>query len=72
MYFGHDGYGMGGFMWIFWILIIVLVVFLLRSATSRGGNSSEDTAEEILRKRLASGEISEEEFKSRLKVLEEK
>ena len=73
MYFNHDWYGMSGFMWIFWVLIIVLIVLLFRGGASKdGGTPHVDSAVEILKKRFANGEISEEEFEQRLKVLKKK
>jgi len=62
----------GGFMWIIWIVVIVVVVLLIRGGSDRGKNSppAADTALEILRKRFANGEISEQEFEQRREVLE--
>jgi putative membrane protein len=67
------GFGYGhGFMWIIWIVIIVAIVFLIRAGGgSIGTSSDQETAMEILKKRLARGEISEEEFKQKKKVMEE-
>lgn len=63
----HDGH-MDGNWWlmalamaVFWAAIIVLVVWLVRS----GGSARKDSAEEILRRRLADGSISIEEYESR-------
>ncbi len=72
MYGDHAWSGMGGsFMWIFWILIIVGIVLLIRACANRGnGPTSSESPLEILRKRYANGDISEEEFERRRKVLE--
>jgi uncharacterized membrane protein len=53
---------------VFWAAIIVLLVWLFRS----GGGVSvhrRETSEEILRRRLAEGEISVEEFETRRNAL---
>lgn len=55
------GFGMGfGWMFMipFWVLVIFIVVFLVK----RTGSGEKETAEEILKKRYARGEISKEEF----------
>ena len=69
---GHFFYG-GGFMWIFWILIIVALFFLFQSII---GNSSGQMKKEskspleILKKRYARGEIDEDEYERRRDELE--
>ena len=72
-----DGSGMwfgGGFMWIFWILLIVVIVWVIKAATDSGtGNNnshSEESPLEILKKRYARGEIDEAEYERRRKELE--
>lgn len=72
-----DGSGMwfgGGFMWIFWILLIVLIVWAVKAATGTGtGSNNSDSYEsplEILKKRYARGEIDEAEYERRRKELE--
>lgn len=52
---------MGPWMWIFWILVVVFVVFFVAKRAETPG-SHEDLPMEILRRRLAEGEITEEEF----------
>jgi putative membrane protein len=55
------GLGMGFgwlFMILFWVLIIFLVVFFLK----KSGLGRNETAEDILRKRYARGELSKEDF----------
>ncbi|HZV53069.1 MAG TPA: SHOCT domain-containing protein [Candidatus Dormibacteraeota bacterium] len=58
-------YGGWGWLWmsavmvLFWGGIVTLIVFAVRALTGpRGG----DQALDVLRRRLASGEISQEEF----------
>ncbi len=70
------GAGMGGgFMWIFWLLIIFVIVLLVKAssgksnANERRANEQSETPVEILEKRYARGEIDEEEFRRRKKEL---
>ena len=75
MHWGGDfgmGFGGGGiFMIIFWILIILGVVYLVKIFL--GGVSNEEkmneSAQEVLAKRFARGEMSKEEFESAIEVL---
>ncbi|GAA1750910.1 SHOCT domain-containing protein [Kocuria aegyptia] len=80
------GWGMG-WMWVFWILLVlgtVVLVFVLikvltgssgtHGGTSPGGYGQRPgpaRAREILEERYARGEISTEEFRERLRTLEE-
>lgn len=67
-----SGYGwFGGIMMIgFWALIIVLVVLAIRALSGGTGSSSRPDAMDTLRERFAAGEIDEEEFEKRRKVLD--
>lgn len=69
------GYGVFGglMMLVFWgviIALIVLAVHWLRDNSGTGGKRSAD-ALDILRERLAKGEIDEEEYRRRKAALEE-
>lgn len=69
----YDGHFFGGgFMWIFWILVVVGIFFLFQNVAKRNSGDSSDnqTPMEILKKRYAQGEIDEEEFERRRKELE--
>ncbi len=73
MMYGEHGHGFfGGFMWLFWILLIVLVSWLLKVGMSRGGNPSGKgkSALEILQERYARGEINHDEFERMRKDLD--
>ena len=74
MHWGFDyGMGFGGiFMILFWVLIILGIIFLIKALA--GSSSSEEkkkteSAEEILKKRFAMGEISKEELEDSMAVL---
>lgn len=74
--YGYGGYGMmGGFGWfgmLICLLIVVLVVLGIislfkggfNSTHKRTGISSKERSLEILKERLARGEISKEEYES--------
>lgn len=71
----HDGFMFGGgFMWIFWILLIVLAVVLTVGLAQRragiGSGARERTALDILKERYARGEIDREEFEQKRRDLD--
>lgn len=62
----------GGFMWVFWIIVIIGLVFLIKWIVQQGNPPETRTGEtplEILKKRYARGEINKEEFEQRKKDL---
>jgi putative membrane protein len=75
MHWGGDfgmGFGGGGiFMILFWILIIMGVVYLVKLFL--GGASPKEkrsvSAQEVLEKRFAKGEMSKEEFEDAMVIL---
>ena len=75
MHWGGDfGMGFGGgwiFMILFWGLIVSGVVYLVKMLS--GGSSKEEkrseSAQEVLEKRFARGEMSKEEFEEAMEVL---
>ena len=72
MFDGHGfGFG-GGFMWLFWILLIIVIVWAVRAMLSADINrrGSAKSPLEILQERFARGEIDEEEFERKRKLLE--
>ena len=79
-YNGHmwgNGYGWsmmgGGAMFVFWILVIVVIVLAVRWVTDRENRSRNgSSAIDILKERLARGEIEPTEYEERRKMLEKK
>lgn len=70
----YGGFGAMGLLWplmmlLFWGGIGVLVVWAFRGF-SRGQNLRPDGAQEILRRRLASGEISQAEYEQARKAIQ--
>lgn len=71
MYDGH-GFGLGGgLMWLFWIIVIALIVWVVRIALDGQGSDrkKESSPLEILQERLARGEIDEQEFERKRRLL---
>jgi putative membrane protein len=74
----HGGWGWGwmslmmGIMVLFWGAVIVGIVWLIRSTGSaplaRERDLNEETPVEILDRRFAEGEISEEDYRARRQV----
>lgn len=66
----HDWYFVG-MHWIWWILWLILIfwIFLIPYPTP-GQRRSKDKAMEALRERYAQGELSDEEFEQKKKVLQ--
>ncbi len=79
MHWGWGEYGMGAgfgiiFMIVFWALVIVGIFFIIKMITGGGVTSEKEydqSAEEILKRRFAKGELSREEFEEAIKVLKQ-
>jgi putative membrane protein len=71
-----NGYGMGLF-WVWPVLVVVgiiAVVWGLARASSPSrpqGSSGQERAREIVRERFARGEITEQELRERMRVLDD-
>jgi len=73
--FGHNDtmwFG-GGYMWLFWILLIVAIVLAMKFVSGNSAGSSgardDESPMSILKKRYARGEIDEEEYNRRAREL---
>ena len=75
MHWGGDfgmGFGGGGiFMILFWVLIILGVIYLVKMLLGDGSTEQKkgESAQEVLEKRFARGEMSKEEFEDAIEVL---
>ena len=72
MYFGDGFYmgGMHGLWWLFWIVLIAAVFYATWGRASGGRRGSRETPHEVLRRRLASGEIDAQEYEQRKALLD--
>lgn len=70
----HDGSyymgGMHGLWWLFWIVLIVALVYAGRGRPSARQRGPKETPHEVLRRRLASGEIDAQEYEQRKALLD--
>ena len=73
MMWGWDaggGWLMMGIGMLIWVALIALVVWLvIRAVGQRQGGPRSEPAEELLRRRFASGEIDDEVYRRRLETL---
>ena len=69
MHYG-DMMGMHTFWWIFWIAVVIALVFWDVGGSRARRDRPRETPHEVLRRRLASGEISTEEYEKRKAVLD--
>lgn len=72
---GHGIFG-GGFMWLFWLVIFALIIFVIKGIysdnTEKLNSSNNKSAIDLLKSRLASGEIDESEYQHLRKEIEKK
>lgn len=70
MYGGQHWFG-GGFMWIFWLVLIIAIIWGAKVFSSSESNRSgqEKSALKILKDRYARGEIDQEEYVTKKKDL---
>lgn len=69
--FYDGGFGMGGMHaagWIFWALVIAALVFLAWARPGQRGR--RESPHEVLQRRLASGEITPDEYEKRKALLD--
>ena len=68
-YYGYM-VGMHAFWWVFWIVVVIALVFWSRGGSSARRGRPRETPSEVLRRRLAGGEISTEEYEKRKAILD--
>jgi putative membrane protein len=64
--------GFGGFGLLLWFVLLVVIIVAARSFfTGTSGRDSQPSAKEVLKRRLAAGEIDEQEYRRIKKQLDE-
>ncbi|GBE00444.1 hypothetical protein BMS3Abin07_02495 [bacterium BMS3Abin07] len=68
---GYGGFGFGSiFMILFWVILIIVAVYLVKMYFGKTRQEpGHETAEDVLKRRYAAGDISKEEFNERMEVL---
>ena len=69
MHYG-DMMGMHTLWWVVWIAVVFGLVFWAWGGSTARRDRPRETSHEVLRRRLASGEISKEEYEKRKTVLD--
>ena len=72
MWFGYEPASwawMVPVMVLFWAFVIAFILVLVRAASGRRAESDDDDAMSTLRRRLAAGEITREEYEQTRRVL---
>lgn len=68
--FGGMGFGFGWiFMVLFWLLVILGITYILKNMFGSRVLAKNETAEDILKKRYAAGEITKSEFNERMLII---
>jgi len=73
MFYDGGGYLIGGMhwiWWIFWIALIGVIVFYAWGRPSEQRCRPRETPHEVLRRRLASGEIAPDQYEERKALLD--
>lgn len=69
MHGGYHFFGMHLFWWLFWILFIFILFGIFKPVPK--SRAKEDSPLDILKKRLASGEITTEEYQEKKRLIEQ-
>lgn len=73
MFYYDGGLFMGGMhalWWVLWLGLVAIIVFYVWGRSSERGRRPRETPHDILQRRLASGEISPEEYERRKSLLD--
>ncbi len=62
--------GMHGLWWIFWVALIGVLVYYAWGRPGEQRRRPRETPQEVLQRRLASGEVSPEEYEKRKALLD--
>ena len=67
---GHFMGGIHALWWIFWLVLIGALVFLAFRRAARRDDIPGETPHEVLRRRLASGEVTAKEYEESKALLD--
>jgi len=62
--------GMHGLWWIFWLILLGVLVFAILGRPAARRPDPKESPHEILRRRLAAGEIDAEQYEQRKALLD--
>ena len=65
----HYMLGMHALWWLFWVIAIGAVLFVMRRRGANPGEPGPESPREVLRRRLASGDIQPDEYEQRIALL---
>ncbi len=70
--FYDGGYmvGMHAWWWLFWVVLLGVLLFAVWGRPGRTGGRRRETPLEVLQRRLASGEITPEQYEQRRALLD--
>jgi putative membrane protein len=70
--FYDSGYmaGMHGMWWVFWLVVVLGVWALTRSGVCGHRSRAKETPHQVLQRRLASGDITPEQYEARKALLD--
>ena len=69
----HDsGYmvGMHGLWWMFWLVVVLVFLFIGRGRLWPWGERSREAPHDVLRRHLASGDLTSSEYEERKALLD--
>ena len=69
--YGYYMVGMHAFWWVFWIILVMAILFGGWGSSERRQNRRRETPHEVLRRRLANGEIKPEEYEQHKALLDQ-
>lgn len=68
--YGYYMVGMHAFWWVFWVILIMVILYGGWGRPERPQDRQRETPHEVLRRRLANGEIKPEEYEQRKALLD--
>ena len=69
--YGYYMVGMHAFWWFFWVILILVILFGGWGRSERRLDRRRETPHEVLRRRLANGEIKPEEYEQHKILLDQ-